>query len=137
MHHAWMPAISPVLKAVVHRPGQEHPGDVQRRRLHGRRNKMCRRRDAGGGMTETGRIWEQRLLTELGQLGACGVEVLFGAPTLGVTCLGEGAGPFFEELAEFFSLAGGVGAEPVQCSGGRITPVSVIRSTNRSTGGAG
>jgi hypothetical protein len=37
---------------------------------------------------------------------------------LGVSCLGEMTGLVLQELAEFFPLAGGVGAEPVQLSGG-------------------
>ena len=54
--------------------------------------------------------------TQLGQFGACGVEVVFGslgAAVLGVPCLGEMTGLVLQELAEFFPLAGGVGAEPV------------------------
>jgi len=41
-----------------------------------------------------------------------------GAAALGVPCLGEMTGLVLKELAEFFPLAGGIGAEPVQLGGG-------------------
>jgi hypothetical protein len=41
-----------------------------------------------------------------------------GAAPLGVPCLGEMTGLVLQELAEFFPLAGGIGAEPVQLGGG-------------------
>ena len=41
-----------------------------------------------------------------------------GAAALGVPCLGEMTGLVLQELAEFFPLAGGIGAEPVQLGGG-------------------
>jgi hypothetical protein len=49
------------------------------------------------------------------------VEVLLGsfrASALRVACFSEGAGPFLEEAAEFFALAGGVGAELLKLAGG-------------------
>jgi hypothetical protein len=49
----------------------------------------------GTAWTRQGRLWF-RLWSTAGPVGACGVEVVFGAASLGVERFGENAGPVFE-----------------------------------------